>query len=71
MGDLFDVQSLFPQLVLAIGAALAGGNGYALYQARRGHRPRGEHGELRAGRAWFLLVAGVVMALWGLASLLT
>ena len=71
MGDLFDIQTLFPQLILAIGAALAGGNGFALYQAKRGRRPEGEHGEIRTGRAWFLLVVGLLMAVWGLSSLLT
>ena len=67
--DLFDIESLFPQLVLALGAALAGGNGLAIWHERRGKRPD-DLGELRRGRAWFLLVVGVLMAVWGLGTLI-
>lgn len=68
--DLFDINSLFPQLVLALGAALVGGNGLALWHERRGRRPEGL-GELRVGRARWLIVVGLVMMASGIATLVT
>lgn len=56
-------------MLLAIGLALVAGNGFAIIQARRGKRPQGAEGEFHAGRAWWLLAVGVVMTVWGLASL--
>ncbi|MGI9648953.1 MAG: hypothetical protein ACR2OI_10570 [Acidimicrobiia bacterium] len=67
--DPFDIQALFPQLVLALGAALVGGNGLALWHHRQGKRPEGL-GELRVGRARWLIVVGVVMIVWGTATLI-
>ena len=69
--DIFDLDTLLAQLILAFGAALAVGNGYALVMARRGVRPKKAAGELRRGRAWFLLAVGALITAWGLASLLT
>ncbi len=68
--DLLDINALFPELVLALGAALVGGNGMALWHYHRGKRPEGL-GELRLGRARWLIVVGVVMVAWGLATLVT
>jgi len=68
--DPFDIQALFPQLILALGAALVGGNGLALWHQHKGKRPEGL-GELRVGRARWLIVVGLVMMVWGLATLLT
>jgi len=45
------------------------GNGFALVANRRGMRPKDAEGELRTGRAWFLLAVGFVISVWGLASL--
>lgn len=67
--DLFDINSLFPQLVAALGAALVGGNGLALWHNRQGKLPEGR-GQLRVGRARWLVAVGLVMAVWGLATLL-
>ena len=58
--DLFDINSLFPQLVLALGAALVGGNGLALWHHRQGKRPD-DLGELRVGRARWLVVVGAIL----------
>jgi hypothetical protein len=69
--DIFDVDAIFAQLALALGAALVVGNGYALVMARRGVRPANVEGELRRGRAWFLIAVGALIAVWGLASLVT
>ncbi len=68
--DLFDINALFPQLVLALGAALVGGNGLALWHDRQGKRPEGL-GALRVGRARWLIVVGLIMAGWGLATVVT
>lgn len=67
--DVFDIEALFPQLILAIGAALVFGNAFALWQHHQGKRPERAEGELRTGRAWFLMAVGLVMAAWGLATL--
>lgn len=68
--DIFNLNELLAQLILALGAALVLGNGYALVQARRGHRPKGLDGEIRTGRAWWLIVVGLVITVWGLGSLI-
>ena len=68
--DIFDLDSLVAQMALALGAALVIGNAYALVMARRGLRPVGAQGNLRKGRAWFLLGVGLVITTWSLASLL-
>ena len=70
MVDFFDLDNLLAQLILALGAALVVGNAYALVMARRGVKPKGADGELRRGRAWFLLGVGLVIAVWGAASLI-
>jgi hypothetical protein len=72
MADILDLDNLLAQLVLALGAALAVGNAFALFMDRRGHKPKGQEGrELRRPRAWFLLAVGTFMSYWGLASILT
>lgn len=68
--DIFNVNELLAQLMLALGAALVAGNAYALLQERRGARPKDMEGELRRGRAWWLMVVGIVITVWALASLL-
>ncbi|GMQ84923.1 MAG: hypothetical protein BMS9Abin07_0488 [Acidimicrobiia bacterium] len=67
--DIFDLDRLLVLMLLAIGLALIAGNGFAIIQARRGRAPKGEEGEFRPSRAWWLLAVGTVMTLWGLASL--
>ena len=56
-------------MLLAIGLALIAGNGFAIIQARRDKKPKDEEGEFRPARAWWLLAVGLVMTVWGLASL--
>lgn len=70
MADFFDLDTLLAQLMLALGAALVAGNGFALVASARGMKPKGATGELRTGRAWFLLAIGVVIALWAGVSLI-
>jgi hypothetical protein len=68
MDDIFGLRSLFPEAVLAIGLAMVIGNGLAIFKNRRGERPRGVEGDFRAGRAWFLGTVGVLLTVWGGAS---
>lgn len=71
MNDIFGLESLFPQAVLAIGLAMVLGNGLAIFKHRRGQRPRGVEGEFRGGRAWFLGAIGLILTAWGAASVFT
>ena len=68
--DVLGLDSLLAQIILAIGGAMVLGNGFAIYQNRRGLAPKGATGEFRAGRAWWLLGVGLVITVWGIASLI-
>ncbi len=68
MDDILGLESIFPEAVLAIGLAMVIGNGLAIYKNRRGEQPAGVEGEFRPGRAWFLGSVGVLLAIWGAAS---
>ncbi len=69
--ELLGLDDLLSQFILAVGAALVLGNGYAIYQHSRGKTPADAQGAFRAGRAWWLLGVGVLIAVWGVASLVT
>jgi hypothetical protein len=69
--DIFGLESLFAELVLAIGAALLVGNALALWHHRRGRSPARAEGPFRSGRVAFLLVVGGLMTIWGTVSLVT
>ena len=62
-------ETLFAELTLGLGLALLVGNGFAWYKASRGERPEEVEGEFRPGRVLFLMVIGVIMAIWGALSL--
>ena len=68
--DILGLNSLLAQMILAVGAAMVLGNGYAIVQDRRGNRPAGTEGAFRAGRAWWLLAVGMVIVIWGGLSLI-
>lgn len=68
--ELLGLDELLAQLILAVGAAMVLGNGFALLQHQRGRHPKGESGEFRTARAWWLLAVGLLITLWGVASLL-
>lgn len=64
------LDTLFAEMVLALGLALLGGNAFAIWRWRRGRPPEGAGGELRTSRAAFLMAVGAVMAVWGAVSML-
>ena len=69
--EVLGLDSLLGQFVLALGLAMVLGNGYAIYQNRRGRKPKDETGEFRAVRAYWLLAVGVLITIWGAVSLFT
>jgi hypothetical protein len=64
MEGLFSLDETVALLVLGIGAAMILGNLVALVRGRR-HEPE----RLYVGRAWFLMLTGVVITAWSIASL--
>jgi hypothetical protein len=68
--ELLGLDDLLAQLILAVGAAMVLGNGFAIYQHSRGKQPKGEAGEFRTARAWWLLGVGLLISVWGIGSLL-
>jgi len=69
VAEILDLDQLLVLMVLAIGLAMVVGNGFAIWQHHRGRKPKGEGGEFRAARAYWLLAVGVVMTIWGAVSL--
>lgn len=69
MAALLGLDTLLAQLITALGLALVAGNGLAIVNDRRGRRPKNLEGEFRPGRARFLLSVGVLISVWGIASL--
>ena len=69
--DLFDVETLLPELIVALGLALLIGNGLAWLRNRRGETPKGVEGaQFRPGRVAFLSAVGLLLTVWGLVTLL-
>jgi len=68
--QLVDLDLLVKQMALAFGAAMVLGNLFAIIQNKRGKAPKGETGEFRAGRAYWLLAVGTLVGTGGAASLL-
>ncbi len=71
MEQLVDLDLLMKQIALAFGAAMVIGNLFAIIQHKRGKAPKGESGEFRAGRAYWLLGVGLLIGIWGGVSLLS
>lgn len=69
IADVLALDQTVALLVLAVGAALVIGNGLAILQNWRGRKPRGEDGEFRGARAYWLFSVGVVMTVWSVLSL--
>jgi len=71
VADILGLDSLFAQMIAGLGLALIVGNGYAWYRHAQGRDPEDAEGPFRTGRVAFLMVVGVVMTAWGVASLFT
>ncbi len=71
MAEILGLDSLIAQMILAIGLALVAGNSWAIIRHLRGRPPPGQRGDFRPRRAGFLIVAGILMVIWSLASLLS
>lgn len=67
---MFLGADLLAWLVLAIGGALAVGNGLALIRPPKNAR-EGDLDQAPVGRSLAMLVIGVLAALWALASLIS
>ena len=67
--EILDLNRLLVLMVLAMGLAMVVGNGFAIWQHHRGNKPKGEEGEFRGPRAYWLVGVGLVMTTWGLLSL--
>ena len=72
VGDIFDFESLLPEMILALGLALLIGNGLAWRKHRKGETPGGiENPQYRPGRVVFLSVVGLLLTVWGAVTLIT
>jgi hypothetical protein len=69
--ELLGLDDLLAQLILAVGAAMVIGNGFAIFQHGRGRHPAGGDGDFRGARAWWLLAVGLLITLWAIGSLAT
>lgn len=65
------MDTLFAELTVGLGLAMAGGNGWAMIQHRRGNRPEDAEGEYRPGRARFFVLVGTIMTIWGILTLVS
>ncbi|MEA3502720.1 MAG: hypothetical protein U9R47_08090 [Actinomycetota bacterium] len=66
--EILDLDRLLVLMVLAIGLAMLVGNGFAVWQKHKGNKPKGEDGEFRPSRAYWLIAVGLIMTTWGLVS---
>lgn len=71
MSEVFSLRETMALLLLGVGIAAVAGNAAALWRGRGGRRPSGVAGTLHRGRAWFILVVGIVLVIWALATLAT
>ncbi len=69
MAEILGFDTLFAEMILGVGLALIAGNLFAWWKHRTGQRPADVEGEYRGGRVAFLSTVGLVMTIWGLASL--
>ena len=67
--DILGLDTLLAQMILAVGAAMVLGNGFAIYQHKRGRSPKRIKGEFRPSRAWWLSSVGMLITVWGAISL--
>jgi hypothetical protein len=66
--EVLDLDRMLVLMVLAIGVAMLVGNGFAVWQHHKGNKPKGEDGEFRPARAYWLIAVGLIMTTLGLLS---
>ena len=71
MRDILGLDTLVAEMIAGLGLALLVGNFLAWRKHHRGEMPKGVEGAYRPGRVRFLLVVGLLMTIWGVASLIT
>ena len=69
--DVLGLDALLAQFILAVGAAMVLGNGFAIWKHRKGEAPDVEGAVFRSSRAWWLLSVGLLITIWGVASLVS
>lgn len=69
MADILGLDILVTQMILAIGLALLAGNAWATVRHLKGRPPPAQRGSFRPRRAGFMMAAGTLMVIWGLASI--
>tara|TARA_B100001123_G_scaffold417609_1_gene520560 strand:+ start:331 stop:552 length:222 start_codon:yes stop_codon:yes gene_type:complete len=67
--DVLGLDTLLAQMILAIGAAMVFGNGFAVFQHKKGRGPDRAKEDFHPARAWWLLSVGLMISIWGIASL--
>jgi hypothetical protein len=71
VGDIFDVERLLPEVVVALGLALLIGNGLAWWKHRTGETPKGvADATYHKGRVRWMMAVGVLLTVWGMVSLI-
>ena len=71
MAGVFLGEDLLAWLVLALGAAMAVGNGLALFRPPDARRNDDDLERAPVGRAVVYILIGVVAAIWGFATLVS
>ncbi len=69
MSEILGLDSVLAELTIGLGLALVAGNGFAWWRHRQGRRPAAVSGRFRVGRVAFLMAVGLLMTVWGIASL--
>lgn len=67
--DILGMDTLFAELLLGVGLAMALGNGFAWWKHQKQEGPDFEGAAYRRGRVFFLGIAGLVIATWAGLSL--
>lgn len=68
--ELLGLDDLLAQMILALGAAMVIGNGFAIFQHARG-KDEEKAADFRGGRAWWFVAVGLLITVWGIGSLVT
>ncbi len=72
VAEFLGVDNLLPQLILGLGLAMLVGNGLAWWKHRRGQIPAEvDEARYRPGRVRFLMMVGLLIAIWGAVTLFT